>query len=75
MVDRDEQTEIALSPIVSTLAGISIDVRAVCRNADSPIVFSFDPFSKVIDCKEDPVNASFSMNSTLAGILMEVSLL
>ena len=29
MVDRDEQTEIAYSSIVSTLAGISIDVKAV----------------------------------------------
>ena len=43
----------ALSSIVSTLAGISIEVNSVqSSKADSSIVLSLDPFSNVTVCRE-----------------------
>ena len=60
MVDRDEQAAIAFSPIVSTLAGISMEVSAESKKAPSSIVFSFDPFSKVMVDRDEQTEIAFS---------------
>ena len=61
--------------IVSTLAGISIEVREVQSEKRLPsIIFSFDPFSNVTVCREvQSAKAPHSIVSTLAGISIELN--
>ena len=65
----------ALFSIISTLAGISIEVRDVQpEKTELSIVLSCDPFSNVTVCREvQSAKAPHSIVSTLAGISIELN--
>ena len=73
IVVNSEQFWKAFTSIVSTEAGISIEVIGQRRNVEYAIVFSLEPFSKVTvaNLVQSP-KASYLIVSTVAGISIAV---